>query len=152
VSAPGRVAYNFSMVVRHGALQLETAGHGHVYDLSSDVERWLFTEGAKDGMLTVTVPGSTAAITTIEYEPGALEDLREALERIAPSDRQYHHDRRWGDGNGFSHLRAALLGPSLSVPVSSGRAVLGTWQQLVLVECDNRPRSRRVALCFVGEI
>jgi len=119
--------------------------------MTEALSEWLVREGAREGLLTLMVPGSTAAITTIEYEPGALQDLREALERIAPSDREYHHDRRWGDGNGFSHLRAALLGPSLSVPVGSGRPVLGTWQQVVLVECDNRPRSRKIAMCFVGE-
>jgi len=139
------------MVVRHGKLKVATEGHGHVYDLTGAVGQWLAAEGARDGILNVTVPGSTAAITTVEYESGALQDLREALERIAPSGREYHHDRRWGDGNGFSHLRAALIGPSLSVSVASGRAVLGTWQQLVLVECDNRLRTRKIALCFVGE-
>ncbi|MCK5375879.1 MAG: secondary thiamine-phosphate synthase enzyme YjbQ, partial [Acidobacteria bacterium] len=102
------------------------------------------------GQVTVFVPGSTAAVTTIEFEPGALRDLNEALERLAPSDGSYHHDLRWGDGNGFSHLRAALLGPSLSIPVATGGCVIGTWQQIVLVECDLRPRSRRVVLSFVG--
>jgi secondary thiamine-phosphate synthase enzyme len=101
--------------------------------------------------VVVFVPGSTGAVTTIEHEPGAVRDLVEALERIAPSDRTYHHDARWGDGNGFSHLRAALLGPSLTIPVSSGSCVLGTWQQIVLVENDNRPRERRVMVSFVGE-
>ena len=139
------------MVVRHGTLHVPTEGHGHVLDLTGAVGSWIAEEGLADGILTVTVPGSTAAITTIEYEGGALKDLEEALERIAPSGREYHHDRRWGDGNGFSHLRAALIGPSLSLPVASGRMVLGTWQQLVLVECDNRPRRREIALCFVGE-
>ena len=89
-------------------------------------------------------------VTTIEYEPGAVRDLDEALERIAPSNREYHHDRRWGDGNGFSHLRAALMGPSLTIPVSSGRCVLGTWQQVVMVDCDLAPRQRRVAFSFIG--
>ena len=102
--------------------------------------------------MTIFVPGSTAAVTTIEFEPGAVRDLGEALENIAPSGRSYHHDLRWGDGNGFSHLRAALLGPSLMVPVAEGRCVLGTWQQIVVVECDLRPRRRRVVFSFVGEV
>ena len=91
-------------------------------------------------------------MTTIEYEDGALKDLDEALESIAPSDREYHHDRRWGDGNGFSHLRAALLGPSVTLPVAAGSAVRGTWQQVVLVDCDNRARRRRVVFSYVGTL
>jgi secondary thiamine-phosphate synthase enzyme len=138
------------MLIEHGELELETTGHGHVVDLSADIASWLTSVGAGDGQLTVFVPGSTAAVTTIEFEPGALADLDEALERLAPSDRDYHHDRRWGDGNGFSHLRAAILGPSVSIPVAAGRCVVGTWQQPVLVECDLHGRTRRVSLCFIG--
>ncbi len=136
-------------VLKH-ELDLATEGHGQVLNLSAEVAAWLRSISALDGQLTVFVPGSTAAVTTIEYEPGALRDLDEALENLAPSDRSYHHDLRWGDGNGFSHLRAALLGPSLSVPVASGACTTGTWQQIVLVECDVRPRRRRVVLSFVG--
>ena len=139
------------MRVFHEDLELDTSGHGDVHDLTPAMTAWLARCGAREGVVTILVPGSTAAVTTIEFESGALADLQEALERVAPSDRAYHHDRRWGDGNGFSHLRAALLGPSVTVPVRGGRPVLGTWQQVVLVECDNRPRSRRVALTFVGE-
>ncbi len=131
-------------------VMLATEGHGHVVDLTAEVAGWLSSVGATDGQLTVFVPGSTAAATTIEYEPGAVRDLTEALEAIAPSDREYHHDRRWGDGNGFSHLRAALLGPSVTAPVAGGACVLGAWQQLVVVECDRQPRRRRVLLSFVG--
>lgn len=140
------------MTVRHHELSLQTRGHGHVLDLSAEVASWLSAIGATEGQLTVFVPGSTAAVTTIEFEPGAVRDLDEALEAIAPSDRGYHHDQRWGDGNGFSHLRAALMGPSLTVPVAAGRCVLGTWQQIVVVECDLEPRARRVVLSFVGEL
>jgi secondary thiamine-phosphate synthase enzyme len=139
------------MVSLHEEMEHATRGHGHVLDLSADLARWLQTIAAANGQVTVFVPGSTAAVTTIEYEPGAVGDLQEALERLAPSDRTYGHDARWGDGNGFSHLRAALLGPSLTVPVRDGRAVLGTWQQPILIECDNRPRRRRVVFSFVGE-
>jgi secondary thiamine-phosphate synthase enzyme len=138
------------MRVAHHEFELRTDGHGQTLDLSDELSSFLATIDAGDGQLTIFVPGSTAAVTTIEYEPGALKDLDEALERIAPSDRSYHHDLRWGDGNGFSHLRAALLGPSLVVPVAAGRCVLGTWQQVVVVECDLRPRRRRVVLSFVG--
>jgi secondary thiamine-phosphate synthase enzyme len=136
--------------VRHAELDLTTDGHGHVVDVTVPVATWLEEVGAAEGTVTVFVPGSTAAVTTIEYEPGAVRDLEDALERVAPSDREYHHDRRWGDGNGFSHLRAALLGPSLTVPVAAGRCTLGTWQQIVLVECDNRPRHRRLVMTFTG--
>jgi secondary thiamine-phosphate synthase enzyme len=140
------------MGIVHRELQLDTNGHGHVVDVTDEIASWLSTLGAGDGQLTVFIPGSTAAVTTIEFEPGAVRDLGEALERIAPSDRVYHHDERWGDGNGFSHLRAALLGPSQVVPVAAGRCLLGTWQQVVVVECDLRPRRRRVLLSFVGAL
>lgn len=142
--------YTSTMTATHGELELETEGHGHTVDLTGEVNRWLSSIEARDGLVSVFVPGSTAAITTIEYESGALRDLDEALERLAPSDRTYHHDRRWGDGNGFSHLRAALLGPSIAVPVAAGKTVLGTWQQVVLVECDARPRRRRIVLSYLG--
>jgi secondary thiamine-phosphate synthase enzyme len=140
------------MNVRHAELEIDTRGHGHTIDLSSEIDRWLVEIRARDGILGVFVPGSTAAVTTIEYEDGALRDLHEALEAIAPSDREYHHDRRWGDGNGFSHLRAALLGPSLTLPVADGGPIRGTWQQVVVVDCDNRTRRRRVVLSFVGDM
>ena len=139
------------MSVLHHELEVPTTGHGQVVDITDDVHRWLVEIGGAEGVVTVFVPGSTAAVTTLEFESGCVRDLDEALERLAPSDRPYHHDRCWGDGNGFSHLRAALLGPSLTVPVAAGRCVLGTWQQVVLVECDVRARRRRVALTFVGE-
>jgi secondary thiamine-phosphate synthase enzyme len=138
------------MKVLHHELTVDTRGHGHTVDLSQEVDQWLAGISAGDGLLNVFVPGSTGAVTTIEFEDGALRDLDDALESIAPSDREYHHDRRWGDGNGFSHLRAALLGPSLTAPVAGGTVVQGTWQQIVLVDCDNRPRRRRVMLSYLG--
>jgi secondary thiamine-phosphate synthase enzyme len=138
------------MQVIHHELTVETRGHAHVLDLSPELDRWLTEIVAGDGVVTVFTPGSTAAVTTIEFEDGALRDLEEALERIAPSSRTYHHDRRWGDGNGFSHLRAALMGPSLTLPVAAGAAVRGTWQQVVVVDCDNRPRQRRIVLTYIG--
>jgi len=137
--------------VMHREISLESDGHGHIYDLTGHVAAWLESTAALEGQVTVHAPGSTASVTTLEFEPGAVSDLVEALEKIAPSNRSYHHDRRWGDGNGFSHLRAALMGPSITVPVSEGRCVLGTWQQIVLVECDLHPRQRRVVMTFVGK-
>ncbi len=139
------------MAVHHSEFKLATEGRGHTIDLTETITGWTHEIGARDGLLNVFVPGSTGAVTTIEFEPGCLQDLEEALEKIAPSDRTYHHDQRWGDGNGFSHLRAALLGPSVTVPVAAGQCVLGTWQQVVLVDCDLRPRTRRLVLSFVGE-
>jgi secondary thiamine-phosphate synthase enzyme len=139
------------MAVHHAEITLQTRGRGHTLDLTDRVSSFIGEIAAREGLLNVFVPGSTGAVTTIEFEPGCLQDLDEALEQIAPSDRPYHHDLRWGDGNGFSHLRAALLGPSVTVPVAAGRCVLGTWQQVVLVDCDLRPRTRRVVLTFVGE-
>jgi len=138
------------MTVFHTRIEFDTTGHGQVLDLTADVTAWLLSLTAGDGQLTVFVPGSTAAVTTIEFEPGAVRDLDRALEVIAPSDGEYRHDLRWGDGNGFSHLRAALLGPSVTVPVIGGNPTLGTWQQLVLVECDLAPRVRQVIFSFVG--
>lgn len=140
------------MQVHHQQIEVATTGHGHILDLTEPVDGMLEAIGAREGLMSVFVPGSTAAVTTLEFEPGAVRDLAEALERLAPSDREYHHDRRWGDGNGFSHLRAALMGPGLTLPVAAGRRVSGTWQQPVLVECDLRPRRRALVLSFVGEV
>jgi secondary thiamine-phosphate synthase enzyme len=104
-----------------------------------------------DGLLTVIVPGSTGAVTTIEYESGAVSDLKEALEKIAPMDKDYAHNQRWGDGNGFSHVRAALMRPSLSIPVDCGTLCLGTWQQVVFLDFDNRPRQRSLVVQVMGK-
>jgi secondary thiamine-phosphate synthase enzyme len=139
------------MLVARQEMRLETAGHGDVHDVTDRLAAWLKRVGAGEGVVTVFVPGSTGAVTTIEFEPGAVRDLVEALEAVAPSTRSYHHDQRWGDGNGFSHLRSALLGPSLTIPVADGECVLGTWQQVILVENDLRPRQRRLLFSFVGE-
>lgn len=138
------------VVVTSEQREFDTGGDGTAIDLSVDIHEFLATSNAGDGVLTVFVPGSTAGVTTIEYEPGAVEDLRRAIERIAPRGPEYAHDRRWGDGNGFSHVRAALLGPSVSIPVEGGRPSQGTWQQVVLCDFDNRPRRRAVVLQFVG--
>jgi len=144
--------YTAAMQVVHHEIEFASEGHGHVYDLTEQAISWLRSIAATEGQMTIFVSGSTAAVTTIEFEPGAVRDLGEALERIAPSEGSYHHDKRWGDGNGFSHLRAALLGPSLTVPVAAGQCILGTWQQIVVVECDLQPRQRRVIFSFVGEV
>jgi secondary thiamine-phosphate synthase enzyme len=101
--------------------------------------------------VSLFVSGSTAAVTTIECEPGLVQDLKAFVERLIPSDKRYHHDDRWGDDNGFSHLRASLFGPSLAIPVEDGRLLLGTWQQIILLDFDNRPRTREIIVQVIGE-
>ncbi len=122
-----------------------------VVDLTGKVEAEVRESGLKAGIVVVFVPGATGAVTTIEHEPGLVRDIRAALERLAPEGVEYAHDRRWGDGNGYSHIRASLLGPSLTVPFSGGKIMLGTWQQIVFLELDNRPRDRRIILQILGE-
>ena len=138
------------MTARAFEWSLPTQGFGDVHDLTDRVTGCVAESEIESGTATVFVPGSTAGVTTIEFEPGAVSDLKAALERIAPRDIHYDHDARWGDGNGFSHVRSALLGASLSVPFAQGRLLLGTWQQIVLIDCDNRPRDRRVIVQVVG--
>jgi len=130
---------------------LETHGEGEIIDMTVEVTGAVRESGMMTGLATVFVGGSTAAVTTIEYEPGVLEDLARALNVIAPREIAYSHDRAWGDGNGRSHVRAALVGPSVSIPFSDGRLLLGTWQQIVLLELDIRPsRSRVVTVTVTG--
>lgn len=131
--------------------EVETNGFTDVIDLTEIVGADLTESGLEEGQLLVFVPGATAGITTIEFEPGLLQDLPEFWEALVPSKRNYHHDATWGDGNGFSHLRAALCGPDLTIPFSGGRMILGTWQQIVLLDFDNRPRTRRYVVSLVGE-
>jgi len=122
-----------------------------IHDLTGDLRETVRTWDVKEGIAVVFTPGSTAAVTTIEYEPGVLEDLKAAIERMAPRDMGYAHDAAWGDGNGYSHVRSAILGPSISIPVHEGDLALGTWQQVVLIDFDNRPRRRKVILQVHGE-
>ncbi len=123
---------------------VETRGFADVVNITPDAQAFLDDIAADEGILTAFVPGATAGITTIEFESGCVADLQRALEALAPQDIEYEHNLRWGDGNGFSHIRAALLGPSVSIPFVDSRLALGTWQQLIVVDCDNRPRQRRV--------
>ncbi len=131
-------------------LRFSTRGHNDIHDLTPAMKDLLRRSGVKDGLATAFVPGSTAAITTLEFEDGAISDLKNAISRLAPENIPYEHNERWGDGNGFSHVRAALLGPSLSIPVVRGSLALGTWQQIVLVDCDNRDRTREIILQVMG--
>jgi secondary thiamine-phosphate synthase enzyme len=129
---------------------IKTKGFGECQDITETVQESIIKSGLKSGVVTVSVPGSTASITTIEYEPGVVEDLKQTLERIAPSNIPYRHNQAWHDGNGFAHVRAALLKPSLSIPFNKGKLVLGAWQQIVLLDFDNRPRQRKFAVMVVG--
>ena len=122
-----------------------------MHDLTRPVQEAVRRSGLQAGIVTVFCPSSTSALTTIEYEPGALADLRRLLDELAPADQPYQHNLRWGDGNGHSHLRAALLGPSLTIPFIAGRLTLGTWQQIVYVDFDNRPRQREIVMQIMGE-
>ena len=139
------------MAVKTQSMKIETKGETDLIDITRKVENFVKDSGITSGIVTVFVPGSTTGITTIEYESGAIKDFQKAIERIAPKNIHYDHDARWGDGNGYSHIRAALLGPSITVPFSSSRLLLGTWQQIVLVDFDNRSRKRDVILQIIGE-
>ena len=138
-------------MVHTGRLRLNTRGNADPHDLTERVAEVVSESGVRAGTATVFTPSSTSALTTIEYEDGALEDLRRALDEIAPPERDYRHNLRWNDGNGHAHLRAALLGPSLSIPVIDGRLTLGTWQQVLFLDFDVRPRQREVLVQVVGE-
>lgn len=132
-------------------IQVETHGEGEIVNLTPRIEQAITASGVREGLASIFVTGSTAAITTIEYEPGVLSDLRRALSVIAPADIPYAHDAAWGDGNGRSHVRAAVIGPSVSVPVIEGRLACGTWQQIVLLELDVRSsRQRTVYVTVLG--
>ena len=132
-------------------ISITTQGFSDIIDLTASVLEVLDHSGIHDGLVTVFCPGSTGAVTTIEYESGVLKDLRAAIERLVPSNVPYEHDRRWEDGNGFSHVRAALMKPSLSIPLTQGRLVLGTWQQIVFIDFDNRRRDRRIVVHILGD-
>jgi secondary thiamine-phosphate synthase enzyme len=132
-------------------IELPSKGGSDIVDLTGRIQECLGKSGFSEGQALVFAPGATAGITTMEYEPGLKKDIPEALDRIAPSDADYHHDDTWHDGNGHSHVRASLLGPSLNVPFKDGQLLLGTWQQIVLIDCDNRPRTRRIVVQLTGE-
>ncbi len=139
------------MIIKTYQIALNTKGFCDCHDITPDLTQRLKESGVSDGLLTVMTAGSTGAVTTIEYESGVVSDLQRALERIAPTDMEYAHNLRWGDGNGFSHVRAALMKPSLSIPAIDGTMCLGTWQQVVFLDFDNRPRTRRLVVQVMGE-
>jgi len=139
------------MSVKSLTIQLSTRGNADIHDITDQVASNVIQSGLKDGTVTIYCPSSTSGLTTIEYESGALSDLKRLFDEIIPPDREYAHNARWGDGNGHSHIRASLLGPSLTVPFVNGRLTLGTWQQIIYVDFDNRPRKRELILQLIGE-
>jgi secondary thiamine-phosphate synthase enzyme len=138
-------------VVHQDQIAVRTDGHGHMHDMTADVRRIVAASRVRTGTVNVSVIGSTAAVGAIEFEPGLARDLPELLDRLIPPSREYGHEQAWHDGNGHSHLQASLLGTSLTVPVSGGEPLLGTWQQVFLLECDVRPRRRDVVITVNGE-
>jgi secondary thiamine-phosphate synthase enzyme len=132
-------------------VRVSTRGACDIIDITSELSRIISKHNIKNGNATVFVSGSTAGVTTIEYEPGLKKDLSDAFEHIAPQNERYHHDATWNDGNGHAHIRASLLGPSLVLPFSDGELMVGTWQQVVVVDFDNRPRTRDIVVQLIGE-
>jgi secondary thiamine-phosphate synthase enzyme len=146
----GGPAYSFRMIATH-THGVSTKGQGDARDVTPAVERAVTESKIRAGIVTIFVVGSTAGITTIEFEPGAVHDLNEVFESVAPREANYRHHLRWGDDNGSSHVRAAMLGPSITVPVKDGKLLLGQWQQVALFEFDTRPRQRNVVIQIMGE-
>jgi secondary thiamine-phosphate synthase enzyme len=139
-------------MIQTSYIELTTRGDADMHDLTPNVKKVIEKIGLQSGLVTIFSPSSTSALTTIEFESGALEDLRRALDQIAPPDADYKHNLRWGDFNGHAHLRAALLGPSLSIPIVEGRMSLGTWQQILFIDFDNRSRHRKLVVQLIGEM
>jgi secondary thiamine-phosphate synthase enzyme len=138
-------------MVSTGTISLTTKGFTDILDITDKVTGIVAKSVIQNGLVNVFCSGSTGGITTIEYESGVINDLKKAIEKIAPSDIPYEHDRRWGDGNGFSHVRAALMKPSLTVPIVKGKLTLGTWQQIVFMDFDNRGRDREIIVQVMGQ-
>jgi len=132
-------------------ISIKTTEKTDILDLTPKVREVMKRSDIQNGTVTLFTPGSTAALTTIEYERGVIDDLKKAIERMAPEDLYYEHNERWGDGNGYSHVRSALVGPSLHIPMIDGKLTLGTWQQIVLLDFDNRPRKRKIIIQILGE-
>ncbi len=139
------------MTVETATIQLETRGNADILDITGQVAQSVHASGLKDGTVTIFCPSATSGLTTIEYESGCVSDLRRLFDEIVDPSRHYAHNARWGDGNGHSHVRAALLGPSLTVPFVNGRLMLGTWQQIIYVDFDNRARRRELVAQIIGE-
>jgi len=139
------------MPIQNYHIFMHTTGKSDIIDITSQVSKEVKKSSIQHGAVTLFIPGSTASLTTIEFEAGVINDLREAIERLAPEDIYYEHNLRWGDGNGYAHVRAAMIGPSLHIPVIDGKMTLGTWQQIVVLDFDNRPRDRHIIVQISGE-
>ncbi|MGA2883721.1 MAG: secondary thiamine-phosphate synthase enzyme YjbQ [Halobacteriota archaeon] len=139
------------MTTKTEHITIDTTAGVQIIDITSEINKLLAKSDLQEGLATVFVPGSTATVTTIEYEPGLVADMTKALDRIAPRNGHYEHDQRWHDGNGHSHIRAAFLKPSVTIPFSNNTLMLGTWQQLVFIELDVRPRNRTIIVQFIGD-
>jgi len=139
------------MTVKTFSISLSTQGNADIRDITDQVAKNIIQSGLKDGIVTIFCPSATSALTTIEYESGVISDLQRLFTEIIPADREYAHNERWHDGNGHSHVRAALLGPSLTIPFVAGQLTLGTWQQVIYVDFDNRPRQRNLVVQVIGE-
>lgn len=140
------------MLVRDATIRCRTRGNDDIHDLTGELQAIVRDSGIRRGQLTAMVIGSTAALSTLEYEPGLVDhDIAAALESVAPRDGRYEHEKTWNDDNGHSHVRATLVGPSLALPIVDGALPLGTWQQVVLLDFDTRPRERRIAVTLIGE-
>jgi secondary thiamine-phosphate synthase enzyme len=139
------------MSVYYDELNIKTNGEVDIVDISNDIQNIVNKSKIKDGMICIFCPGSTGSVTTIEYEPGLQQDFPEALEKIAPKNIYYKHHETWHDDNGHSHVRASLMGPSTVIPIRKGKVIHGTWQQIVFVEFDTRPRNRNISIQIIGE-
>jgi len=139
------------MTTKTEHITIDTTAGVQIIDITSEINKLLAKSDLQEGLATVFVPGSTATVTTIEYEPGLVADMTKALDRIAPRNGHYEHDQRWHDGNGHSHIRAAFLKPSVTIPFSNNTLMLGTWQQLMFIELDVRPRNRTIIVQFIGD-
>jgi secondary thiamine-phosphate synthase enzyme len=139
------------LVINTTEIELHTQGHCDVQDITPSLQDQLKRNGMQEGQVLVFVAGSTAGVTTVEFEPGLSKDLHEFFQKIIPEGPDYHHHEMWGDDNGSSHVRASLLKPSLTIPFSGGRLLLGTWQQVVVIDFDTRPRTRKIILQYTGE-
>ena len=139
------------MTVKTARIEMSTRGDADFHDITDQIANAIRESGVSDGSVTVFCRSSTSAVTTIEFETGALRDLDRLFDELVPSDREYAHNARWHDGNGHSHIRASLLGPSLTIPILAGAMTLGTWQQVLYVDFDNRPRERQLVLQIIGD-
>ncbi len=138
------------MTCYSGSIALRTSGKDDIHDITHEVQDQVLKSKIRDGIACIFVVGSTAAVTTVEYEPGLVKDLQDAMDRLYPKDIDYEHHLRWGDGNGHSHVRASMIGPSITIPFKDGELMIGNWQQIVFIELDVRARERQIVVQVVG--